>query len=153
MKFNLSIFGDAFLGSGVPLAGDPITSFQLVPLLGLRVATVLDNCRPMVRDVVKARFIATNYGERRLEVVRCFRDSRDDYAEKNSITLLPGESAEFSIFRSWDAPGQHQLTLAYEARCAGLPFARLHYPTVTIDVMPPVTPWMLWVRVTRPQAR
>jgi hypothetical protein len=152
--FRMSIFGDAFLGSGVPLAGDPITLFQLVPLLGLRTATVLDNCRPMVRDVVKARFIATNCGERRLEIVRCIRDGRerdDDYAEKNSLTLLPGESVEFSIFRSWDAPGEHQLNLAYEARCDDLPFAKLHYPAVTIDVVPPLMPWMSWVRATRPQ--
>jgi hypothetical protein len=33
MKFRMSMFVDAFLGSGVPLAGDPITSFQIVPLL------------------------------------------------------------------------------------------------------------------------
>jgi hypothetical protein len=66
MKFKMSLFVDAFLGSGVPLAGDPITSFQNVPLLGLQTATVLDNCAPMARDVVKVRFIARNCGERLL---------------------------------------------------------------------------------------
>jgi hypothetical protein len=40
MKFRLSMFVDAFLGSGVPLSGDPITSFQVVPLLGLRTGTI-----------------------------------------------------------------------------------------------------------------
>jgi hypothetical protein len=158
--FRMSMFGDAFLGSGVPLAGDPITSFQLVPLLGLRAATVLDNCRPVVRDIVKVRFIATNCGEKRLEVVRSIEADRDrdhEYSERNSITLLPGESSEFSIFRSWDAPGQHQLTLAYEARGDDLPFARLTYPTVAIHVRVPDTNilmnWILWARAVRPQTQ
>ena len=80
LSFRMSMFGDAFLGSGVPLAGDPITSFQPVPLLRLRSATVLDNSRSMVHDVMKARFIATNCGERRLEIVQRIQDSgeRDD---------------------------------------------------------------------------
>jgi|SRR5579862_5663842 len=156
MKFRMAMFADALLGSGVPLAGDPITSFQLVPLLGLRTATVLDNCRPMVRDVVKARFIATNCGEKPIEIVRSVQDGRernDDYSENNSIRLLRGESLEFSTFRSWDAPGKHQLTLAYAARRAGHPFARLTYPIVAIHVRRPLMPWKLWVRATRPQAR
>ena len=136
----MSMFVDAFLGSGVPLAGDPITSFRNVSLLGLRTATVLDNCNPMVRDVVKVRFIATNCGERRIEIVLARQDPNErdrEYSEDSLTTLLPGESLEYSVFRSWDAPGKHQLTLAYEARCAGQPFARLAYPAVPIHVRPP----------------
>lgn len=154
------MFVDAFLGSGVPVAGDPITSFQNVSLLGLRTATVLDNCNPMVRDVVKFRFIATNCGERRLEIVRPCQDGREldpAHSEDNSITLLPGESSEYSIFRSWDAPGKHQLTMAYKARCAGQPFARLAYPTVAIHVRPPeansLMHWILWARAAHAQAQ
>lgn len=150
------MFMDAFLGSGVPLAGDPITSFQCVPVLGLRAGTIVDNCRPMVRGVVKVRFIATNCGKKRLDIVRSIQGGQDpdnDYSEKNSIMLLPGESLEFSTFRSWDAPGEHHLALAYEARCTGLPFARLHYPIVAIHVRPPLMPWMILVRATHPQAQ
>jgi hypothetical protein len=150
------MFVDAFLGSGVPLGGDPITSFQIAPLLGLRTATILDNCNPMVRGLVKARFIATNCGERGIEVVRCVQAGRErdhEYSEHNAITLLPGESLEYSIFRSWDAPGAHQLTLAYEARCAGHPFARLTYPAVAIHVRAPLAPWSLWARAARPQTQ
>jgi hypothetical protein len=160
MKFGMSLFVDAFLGSGVPIGGDPITSFQIVPLLGLRTGTVLDNCKPMAQDVVKLRFIATNCGERRIEIVRSIQAERerdDQYSAHNSATLLPGESLEFSIFRSWDAPGEHQVTLAYEARCAGLPFARLAYPTVAIHVRPPddnsLMHWILCARAARAQAR
>ncbi len=160
MKLRMSVFVDAFLGSGVPIAGDPITSFQIVPLLGLRTGTVLDNCKPMVRDVVKVRFMATNCGERQLEVVRSVQDGwqRDDeYSANNSITLLPGESIEFSIFRSWDAPGEHQVSLGYEARCAGQPFARLAYPPVAIYVKSPeankFTHWILCARAARALAR
>jgi hypothetical protein len=160
MKLRMSMFVDAFLGSGVPVAGDPITSFQIVPLLGLRTGTVLDNCRPMVQKVVKLRFIAMNCGERRLEIVRSIQDGRerdDEYSANNSVTLLPGESLEFSIFRSWDAPGEQQVTLAYEARCAGLPFARLAYPTVAIHVRPPeanrLMHWVLWAHAAHPQAQ
>ena len=160
MKFRMSMFVDAFLGSGVPIAGDPITSFQTAPLLGLRTGTVLDNCKPMVRDVVKLRFIATNCGERRLEIVRSIEDDRerdDEYSANNSATLLPGESLEFSIFRSWDAPGEHQVTLAYEARRPGLPFARLAYPTVAIHVSRPeankLMHWILCARAARAQAQ
>jgi hypothetical protein len=140
MKFRTSMFVDAFLGSGVPLAGDPTTSFQIVPLLGLRTGTVVENCRPMLRDVVKVRFIATNCGEHRLDLVRSIQDGQErdhQYSENNSIPLLPGESSEFCIFRSWDAPGEHQLNVAYEARRAGLPFARLTYPAVAIHVSAP----------------
>ena len=160
MKFRMSKLVDPFLGSGVPIVGDPITSFQIVPLLGLRTGTVLDNCKPMAQDVVKLRFIATNCGERRLEIVRAIQDDRerdDEYSAKNSATLLPGESLEFSIFRLWDAPGEHQVTLAYEARCAGLPFARLAYPAVTIHVRPPeankLMCWILCARAARAQAQ
>ena len=160
MKFRMSMFADAFLGSGVPIAGDPITSFQIVPLLGLRTGTVLDNCKPMIQDVVKLRFIATNCGERRLEILPCIQDDRerdDEYSASNSTTLLPGESLEFSISRSWDAPGEHQVTLAYEARCAGLPFARLAYPTAGIHVRPPeankLLHWILCARAACAQAQ
>ena len=155
MKFRLSMFVDAFLGSGVPLGGDPITSFQVVPLLGLRTATVLSNCRPMVRDVVKVRFMATNCGVKRIELLRCVQANHErDQAssEHNAATLLPGESLEYSIFRSWESPGAHQLTMAFEARFAGHPFARLTYPKVAIRVRAPLTPWILWVRAARPQA-
>lgn len=152
------MFADAFLGSGVPVAGDPITSFQTVPLLGLRTATILHNSRPTVRDVVKVRFLATNSGERRLQLVRSLPDGQernDEDSERDAITLLPGESTEFSTFRSWDAPGEHQLTLGYEARCAGLPFARLTYPTVAVRVIAPEAnalvewTWSIWK--ARPQ--
>jgi hypothetical protein len=139
MKFRMSWFVDAFLGSGVPLAGDPITSFQNVPLLELRTATIVNNRNPMVRDIVKVRFIATNCGGRRLQILRPCQDGRQldqEHSEHNSITLLPGESLEYSVFHSWDAPGQHQLTLGYVARWASQPFARLTYPTVIIHVRP-----------------
>ncbi len=159
MKFRMSVFLDAFRGSGVPLAGDPTTSFQTVPLLGLRAGTVVDNCRPMVGDVVKAHFLATNCGERPLELVRSIPEGQerdDQYSAKNSLTLHPGESLEFSIFRSWDAPGDYQLTLAYEARCLGLPFARLAYPAVAVHVQSLETDklmqWLLWTRAARRQA-
>jgi hypothetical protein len=155
MKFRMSAFVDAFMGSGVPLAGDPITSFETVPLLGLRAGTVVENHRPMVRDVVKARFIATNCGERPLEIVCSIQDRReqdDDYWDKNSTMLLPGEFSEFCTFRSWDVPGEHQLTLAYAARCMGHPFAQLTYPVVAIDVRRPLIPRTWWARATDPQA-
>lgn len=148
------MFLDAFRGSGVPLAGDPITSFQIVPLLGLRTGTIVENCRPMLRDVVKVRFIATNCGEHRLDLVRSIQDPQEpdhQYSENNSIALLPGESSEFCIFRCWDAPGEHQLTVAYEARRAGLPFARLAYPAIAIHVSAPESSkFMHWVWWTRP---
>ena len=160
MKCRMSLYVDAFLGSGVPIAGDPMTSFQVVPLLGLRTGTVLANCRPMARDVVKLRFIATNCGERRIQIVRSIQEDRErdeEYSANNSATLLPGESLEFSIFRSWDVPGEHQVTLAYEARCAGLPFARLAYPTVAIHVRPPeankLMHWILCARAARAEAQ
>ena len=156
----MSMFVDAFLGSGVPLGGDPITSFQNVSLLGLRTATVLENCNPMVRDVVKVHFIATNCSERRLEIVLPRQDGMErdlEHSQDNLATLLPGESLEYSIFRSWDAPGEDRLTLAYEARCGGQPFARLAYPTVAIHVRPPqankVMDWLLFARAAHPQAR
>ena len=114
----------------------------------------------MAQDVVKVRFIATNCGERRIEIVRSIQADRerdDAYSANNSATLLPGESLEFSIFRSWDAPGEHQVTLAYEARCAGLPFARLAYPTVAIHVRPPEANnsmhWILCASAARAQAQ
>ena len=147
------MFVDAFLGSGVPLGGDPITSFEIVPFLGLRTGTVLDNCNPMVGEVVKVRFMATNCGGRRIEFVRPVQGGREwdrEYSQHNAITLLPGESLEYSVFRSWDAPGAHQLTLTYEARCAGHPFARLTYPTVAIHVRAPED-WVLWAHAVRPQ--
>lgn len=140
MKIGTSIFVDAFLGSGVPLDGDPITSFQMVPILGLRTATILNNCKPIVRNATRVRFIATNCGEKRLQVVRAVEAGRErshEYSEQNATTLLPGESLEFSLFRSWDSPGEHQLTMAYEARCAAQPFARLAYPAVTVRVRRP----------------
>jgi hypothetical protein len=147
MKLRMSMLLDAFLGSGVPLSGDPITSFQNVPLLRLQVATVLDNCKPMVRDVVKFRFIATNCGEIPLEIVPvCQRGKERDYSgsEGSVIALLPGESLEYSVFRSWDAPGEHTVTLAYAARCAGRPFARLTYPPVAIQVRLPEANWSMY---------
>ena len=154
------MFVDAFLGSGVPLAGDPITSFWNVSLLGLRTATVVNNCNPLVRDIVKVRFIATNCGERRLEIVFPRQDGRErdrEHSEDNLTTLLPGESLEYSVFRTWDAPGEHQLSLAYEARCAGQPFARLAYPAVAIHVRPPeankLMHWILCARAAHPQAQ
>lgn len=160
VKFGMSMFVDAFLGSGVPLVGDPITSFQNVPLLGLRTATVLDNCKPLVRDIVKLRFLATNCGEARLEIVTPCRDAAEhDYepSADNVTTLLPGESLEYSTFRSWDAPGEHQLTLAYKARGAGRPFARLAYPVVAIQVRPPQAytfmHWLMGARVAHLQVR
>jgi hypothetical protein len=114
----------------------------------------------MAQDVVKVRFIATNCGERRIEIVRSIQEDQerdDEYSANNSATLLPGESLEFSIFRSWDAPGEHQVTLAYEARCAGLPFARLAYPPLAIHVRPPednnLMHWILFARVARAQAQ
>jgi hypothetical protein len=159
MKFRMSLFVDAFLGSGVPLAGDPITSFQNVWLLGLRTATVLYNCKPTVRDIVKVRFIARNCGERPLEIVRLDKDGGDlnhECSKDNSITLLPDESLEYSAFRSWDAPGKYQLTLAYGARCAGQPFARLAYPTVTVHVRRPeantLMHWIVCARAAHSQA-
>ncbi len=139
MKFGISMFRDVFLGSGVPLGGDPITAFQNVPVLGLRTGTVLDNCKPMVRDVVKARFIATNCGDGPLDFIPPNQIGKeiDHYlSEHHSVTLLPGESFEYSVFRSWDIPGEHQLTLTYAACCPGLPFARLVYPPVAILVRP-----------------
>lgn len=156
MNFRMSMFVDAFLGSGVPLAGDPVTSFRNVPLLELRTATVLNNCEPRVRDVVKVRFIATNCRERPLEIV--FPKERDrEHSADSRTTLLPGESLEYSVFRAWDAPGEHQLTLAYEARCAGQPFARLACPTVAIHVRSPeankLLHWILCARAARPQAQ
>lgn len=95
MKLRISVFRDAFLGTGVPLGGDPITTFQIVPLLELRTATVLDNCKPIVRDLVKVRFIATNCGVREIDIVRCVepdhgQDQED--SERNAIALPPGES-------------------------------------------------------------
>ncbi len=160
MKFGMSMFVDAFLGSGVPLGGDPITLFQNVPVLGLRTATVLNNRYPMVQDVVKVRFIATNCGAVPLEIVPASKDDRElsrEHTEDSFITLLPGESIDYSIFRSWDAPGEHQLTLAYKARCAGLPFARLTYPAVAIHVRPPqadkLMHWIGWARAAHPQVQ
>jgi hypothetical protein len=65
--------------------------------------------------------------------------------------LLPGESSEFSIFRSWDAPGKHLLSMAYEVRRAGLPFARRTYPAVAIHVMAPQpNKLMHWLWRARP---
>ena len=160
MKMRLSMFVDAFLGSGVPLAGDPVTSFWNVPLLGLRTATVVNNCKPLVRDVVKVRFIATNCGQRRIEMVFPRQNGRErerGHPQHDLTTLLPGESLEYSVFRTWDAPGEHQLSLAYEARCAGQPFARLAYPTVAVRVRTPdadrLMPWIWWARAAHRQAR
>ena len=131
----MSLFANAFLGSGVPLAGDPITSFQNVSLLELRTGTVVNNCKPTVRDVVKTRFMATNSGDRPLEIIPLLQVGRErDHSEDNVITLLAGETIEYTIFRSWETPGEYQLTLAYEARRPGQPFARLAYPKVTIQV-------------------
>ncbi len=153
MKFRLSTFVDAFLGSGVPLGGDPITAFQNVPVLALRTATVLNNCYPNVRDVVKVRFIATNCGDAPLEIVPAPREDSelgDEHSQDSLITLLPGESSDYLIFRSWDAPGEHQLTLAYRVRRAGLPFARLTFPTAALHVRPPqagkLFHWIVWAR-------
>jgi hypothetical protein len=157
MKFRMSWFIDAFLGSGVPIGGDPVTSFWNESLLGLRTATVVNNCRPLVRDVVKVRFLAINYGERRLEVAFPVPDGRErdrGHAGDNLTMLLPGESLEYSVFRMWDVPGEHQLTLAYEARSTGLPFARLTCPKVAIHVRPPevvkLLPWVLSARAVHP---
>jgi hypothetical protein len=154
------MFVDAFLGSGVPLAGEPITSFENVSLLGLRIATVVTNCKPMVRDIVKVRFIATNCGERRLQLVLPHEDGSErerEHSEDNLRTLRPGESLEWSVFRSWDAPGEYPVTLAYEARCAGQPFARLAYPTVAIHVRAPevskLMHWIVCARAAHLQAR
>jgi hypothetical protein len=151
------MFVDAFLGSGVPFAGDPITSVQNVSLLDLRTTTVLDNSNPIVSDVVKARFIATNCGTRRLELLTSRRDSNRGYWKDDVIALLPGESFEYSVFRSWDTPGEYHLALGYEARCAGRPFARLTFPTITIHVRPAennlITHWLLWAGAAHPQAR
>jgi hypothetical protein len=89
---------------------------------------------------------------RRLEVVRAIQPDREgyhEYSEHNAIPLLPGESLEYGIFRSWDTPGEHQLTLAYAARCAGQPFAQLSYPTVAIHVRAleanQMAHWILWL--------
>jgi hypothetical protein len=160
MKLGMSVFVDAFQGSGVPVAGDPITSVQNVSLLELRTTTVLDNCNPQVSGVVKARFIATNCGAKRIELISPCRGNRhqdDRYSEDNLISLLPGESFECSIFRSWDAPGEYQLAMAYEARCAGQPFARLTFPPVAIHVRPAennlIMQWLLWAGAVHPQAR
>jgi hypothetical protein len=140
MKLRLSVFVDAFLGSGVPLGGDPITTFQNVPLLGLRTATVVDNCRPSVGDVVKGRFIATNCGQRRIELVFPGRGDgreRDRAPSEDEVrTLLAGESVEYLVFRKWDAPGEYPMGLGYEARCIGQPFARLQTPVVAVQVRP-----------------
>jgi hypothetical protein len=157
MKFRMLV--DAFLGSAVPLAGDPITSFQNVPFLGLRTATILYNSNPMVRDVVKVRLIARNCGERRLEIVRTCQDGSTlhcEYSEEDLVGLLPGESLEYTAFRSWDGPGEHH-TLGYVARCAGRPFARLAYPTVAVHVRPAeantLVHWILRSRAATAQAR
>lgn len=150
------MFLDAFLGSGVPLGGDPVTSFENVSLLGLRTATVLDNCRPLVRDVVKVRFIATNCRERPVEIVPLCQVGKErdrELLENDAITLLPGESIQRSIYRSWEAPGEHRLTLAYEARCDGHPFARLAYPEVVIRVRRPEVRWIWFVRTAQARAR
>ena len=151
---------DAFLGSAVPLDGDPVTSFQNVPLLGLRTATILYNSNPMVRDVVKVRLIARNCGERRLEIVRRCQDDRalhGEYSEEDLVGLLPGESLEYTVFRSWDGPGEHQFNLGYAARCAGRPFARLAYPTVAVHVRPAeastLVHWILCARAATARAR
>jgi hypothetical protein len=153
----MSMFVDAFLGSGVPLGGEPITSFRNVSPLELRTATVLNNSKPNVRDIVKIRFLATNYGNRRLEIIFPGQDARErdcEPSEDNRLTLLPGESLEYSVFRSWDAPGEHKLTLAYEARCAGQPFARLACPAVAIRVgSPQVNRWPHWILCARVLAR
>ena len=120
------MFADSFLGAGVPLEGDPITAFQNVSLLGLRVGTVLNNCRPMVGEVVRVRLIATNCGGSLVDVNPLLAD--------NLITLRPGESTECSVFRSWEAPADQQLAFAFEARRLGEPFAQLTFPTVSIRV-------------------
>ena len=130
MRLRVSMFVDAFLGSGVPLSGDPITSVQNVLVLGLRTTTVLSNCKPMVQDIVKVCLIATNCGEEPIEI----RQPVGEHPEENVIALLPGEFAEYSVFRSWESQGEYQLALVYEARCAGRPFARLSYPSVTLHV-------------------
>ena len=159
MKLSMSMFVDAFLGAGVPLDGDPITSFQNVPLLGLRTGTVLNNCKPMVGDVVKVRLLATNCSERRLEMIPLLQLGRErdrEYPQDNVITLLPGESIGYSAFRSWETPGEHQLALAFEARWPGKPFARLAYPIVTIHVRHPevnkLTRWIACLCAVYPQA-
>ena len=160
MKFRLSMLVDAFLGSGVPLAGDPLTSFQNVSLLGLRTATVVYTCNPMVRDVVKVRLLATNCGQRQVEILPLRHEGRkrdQEHSDDNLVTLLHGESLEYWAFRSWDVPGEHQLALAYEARCAGQPFARLAYPAVTIHVRPPeadnLRHWILCAGAVHPRAQ
>ncbi len=126
MHFGLSMFADSFLGAGVPLEGDPITAFQNVSLLGLRVGTVLNNCRPTVGEVVKVRLIATNCGVSLVDFNPLLKD--------NLIALRPGESTECSVFRSWEAPAEQQLAFPFEARRPGEPFARLTYPAVCIHV-------------------
>ena len=120
------MFADSFLGAGVPLGGDPITSFENVSLLGLRIGTVLNNCRPTPGEVVIVRLIATNCGKNLIDLNPLLNDSL--------IALLPGLSTECSVFRSWEIPGEQQLALAFEARRTGEPFARLTYPTVSIHV-------------------
>jgi hypothetical protein len=159
MKLSMSMFVDAFLGAGVPLGGDPITSFQNVSLLGLRTGTILNNCKPTVGDIVKARLIATNCGESRLEIIPLLRVGREgnrEHSPDNVITLLPGESMESSVFRSWETPGEHQVALAFEARRPGRPFARLAYPGVTIHVRhsegSKLTHWIACLRAVHPQA-
>jgi hypothetical protein len=139
MRFATSVFVDAFQGSGVPLDGDPVTSFYNVPLLALRTATVVNDCKPLVRDIVRMRFIASNCGEKPIEIglPRSVAMSRNlEISVDDLATLLPGESLEYSTFRAWDAPGEYQLTLTYFARCHGKPLARLEYPKVTIRVQP-----------------
>jgi len=159
MKLRMSMFVDAFLGAGVPLGGDPITSFQNVPLLELRIGTVLNNCKPTVGDVVKVRLIGTNCGERRLEIVPLLQVGRKrdrEHSQDNVITLLPGESIEYSVFRSWETPGEHQLALAFEARWPGEPFARLAYPIVPVHVRHPevnkLTHWIAGLCAVHSQA-
>lgn len=133
----MSLFVDAFLGSGVPIEGDPITAFENVPLLGLRTATILKNCQPLEGEIVKVRFIATNCGKRGLEIL-CPGASHsgvgDGRAQGDPVMLLPGESLEYPVFRSWDAPGTHVFTLEYQVRSVGHHFARLRYPTVAVHV-------------------
>ena len=132
MTLKMSMILDAFQGSGVPLCGDPITSVHCVPLLGLRTMTVLNNCKPSVQEVIKLRFIATNCSKNPIEIIPyCEAGS---HSKHNVTVLLPGDSSDFSVFRSWEFPSHHKVTMAYEARGVGRNFARLSYPLVTIDV-------------------
>jgi hypothetical protein len=153
------MFLDAFLGAGVPLGGDPVTSFQNVSLLGLRTGTVLNNSKPRVGDVVKVRLIATNCGERGLEIIPLVQAGRErdwDPSQDNVLTLPPGQSVESSVFRSWEAAGEHQLALTFTARRPGKPFTRLVYPLVTIHVGHPegnrLNHWIACLRAVHPQA-